>query len=120
MLYREATSGTQSAFPERPLSSVLRRNRTYGRRIGVFSGSGAASSSSCTLSGTGTGVHDFGSAVAVDGSTAAVGAWIAKKGAAYVFSQTGSGWSQAAALTTSDNRIGFGAAAATPTVAPLS
>ncbi len=78
----------------------------------VFSGSGAAWSLVATLSGTGTGVHDFGSAVAVDGSTAAVGAWIAKKGAAYVFSQTGSGWSQAAALTTSDNRIGFGAAAA--------
>ena len=52
----------------------------------------------------------FGSSVAVDGSTLAVGA--SASGAAYVFVRDGDAWSQAAKLTPSDSLSGFGQAVA--------
>ena len=48
----------------------------------------------------------FGSAVAVDDGVVAVGA--ASAGAAYLFTESGEGWTQSAKLTPSDSLSGFG------------
>jgi len=41
-------------------------------------------------------VHDFGSAVAVDGTVAVVGAWNTTKGYAYIYNQSGGMWAPTA------------------------
>jgi len=82
-LYAAATSGTRL-----PFGSDRHRRRSSGsspvRNAFVFNGTGTAWTQAATLLEPvpATRAHDFGSAVAVDGSTAVVGAWIATKGAA--------------------------------------
>jgi FG-GAP repeat len=61
----------------------------------MFTNTGVTWSQTTTLSGVGSGVHDFGSAVAVDGTVAAVGAW-SNTGAAYLYNQSGGAWVQIA------------------------
>ena len=79
----------------------------------VFTLTGGSWTQAAALVGSGGGAHDFGAAVAINGATAVVGAWMHKGGAAYVFTQAGGVWSQAAQVFASDNRVGFGAAVAT-------
>ena len=74
----------------------------------IFSDTGGTWSQTATLSGTGGGVHDFGQAVAVDGTVAAVGAWSPATGYAYVYNQSGAAWIQTALPTAA----GLGASAA--------
>jgi hypothetical protein len=65
-----------------------------------------------TLQGTNRGAHDFGSSVAVDGSTVAVGSWVASAGAAYVYTGSGGTWTQSASFDDSGRAHGLGAAVA--------
>ena|GEM_PF-1929600 len=74
----------------------------------IFSDTGGTWSQTATLSGVGGGVHDFGQAVAVDGTVAAVGAWATNKGFAYLYNQSGATWIQTALPTAA----GLGASAA--------
>jgi hypothetical protein len=79
----------------------------------IFTLSGGVWAQAAALAGTGNGVHDFGSAVAINGTTAVVGAWFHTAGAAYIFTASGGTWTMAAQVFPSDNRTGFGAAVAT-------
>jgi FG-GAP repeat len=74
----------------------------------IFSDTGGTWSKTATLSGIGGGVHDFGQAVAIGGSVAAVGAWATNTGFAYVYNKAGTAWTQTALPTAP----GLGASAA--------
>jgi hypothetical protein len=53
-----------------------------------------------------TTAYDFGTAVAVDGNTAAIGAQLLSgQGAVYIFTRTGAAWTQQAKLTASDGTV---------------
>ena len=87
-------------------SSLARRH--------VFTGSGASWSLKATLT-DGVAGDNFGTSVAISGNTVVVGAYgprppAARPGAAYVFTEPGSGWanmsSQTAKLTASDGAAG--------------
>ena len=62
------------------------------------------------LAGDGAAVDEFGSAVALDGDTAVIGAWSktigsnVQQGAAYVFLRTGTAWTQQAKLSADDGQ----------------
>jgi hypothetical protein len=82
------------------------RNEENGAAY-VFSGSGSSWTQQAELTGTDSAGGEFGRSVALsaDGHTALVGAPFAaatKLGAAYVFSGSGSSWTQQAELTASD------------------
>jgi hypothetical protein len=68
----------------------------------LFNNSGGTWSPSATLKGAVGGVHDFGSAVAIDGTVAAVGAWASKTVAAYIYNQSGGTWVQTTLPATAD------------------
>ncbi len=78
--------------------------------IGVSSDSNASENPQFAVqaSFSGTGDAFFGYSVAIDGDTAVVGAWNdnGNKGAAYVFVQTGTTWSQQQELTAADGASG--------------
>jgi len=86
-------------------------------RVYVFTKAGASWKQTAELKGSDTAADDgFGYAVALSGTTAAVGAPVYTKnaGRAYVFTDTPSGWKQAAELKGSDTvgEDGFGVAIA--------
>jgi nucleoside-specific outer membrane channel protein Tsx len=90
--------------------------KTAGR-VYVFTKAGASWKQTAELKGSDTAADDgFGYAVALSGTTAAVGAPVYTKnaGRAYVFTDTPSGWKQAAELKGSDTvgEDGFGVAIA--------
>jgi hypothetical protein len=92
-----------------------------GRRVGsndsqgaafVFTGSGASWSQQAELTAAdGQSADQFAEGVALDGGTALIGAYHRAvgdhflQGAAYVFTRTGSAWSQQAELTASDGAV---------------
>ncbi len=83
----------------------------------VFVRSGTSWSQQAALVGGDSATGDlFGEAAAISGDTVVVGAWknASSQGAAYVFTRTGTSWSQQGKLTASDGIAGddFGAAVA--------
>ena len=87
----------------------------------VFTRTGATWTQQAQLTATGGAANDqFGIAVALSGDTALVGAWLddvvinSNQGAAYVFTRSGTTWTQQAQLTASDgaanDNLGFSVA----------
>ena len=75
----------------------------------VFTGSGGTWTQQAKLTAADAAANDrFGVSVAVSGSTAVVGAYgkNSNTGAAYVFTRSGSNWTQQAELTASDGTGG--------------
>ncbi len=84
-------------------TAVVGANGSHGRagRAYVFTKTSRGWKQTAELKGSDTVAGDeFGTAVAVSGATAVVGAWIHAKsaGRAYVFTKTAAGWKQAAEL----------------------
>lgn len=86
----------------------------------VYSGTGSSWSLDQKITATDAAAGDeFGGAVTLNGDTALIGAFFeneggSQSGSAYVFTRSGSGWSQQAKLTASDAAVGdrFGASVA--------
>ena len=98
-----------------------RRATNSGRAAYVFTRSGTTWSQQAKLTAAGAAAgDDFGSSVAIAGSTAVVGAEGSNSGtgAAYVFTRSGSTWSQQAELTAADGAAGDISASQWPSPAP--
>ena len=75
----------------------------------VFENTGSAWSQVCKLTASdGTEVDRFGKSVSISAATAIVGAWgdDGDRGSAYIFANSGSGWTEMAKLTASDSAAG--------------